>query len=174
MQKTIIMTATVYAYAALDDDTDERLQIEHAKAELRRKLRLLNDTPSEVFCEYEIDDEPVFDLQRFAVTKPQAIHNNRKWKPTTAVKRAIKKYLRAMGIDEKTNEYVAEGMIEYYNRVMTMKQLPSPPEYFFHDMACREIKMKIVSVVSGRMRGLSYEKRMAVWDAFRIFRETFE
>ena len=153
MKFTITLTATVYAYTDINIDVDSvdaedlraadikdsrdvkfylgaeaaddaRMQIERAKEQLRRKLRLLNDTPSEVFCEYEIVGAPTFDLQRFA--------GGRKWSVRTHIKRAIKRYLRSMGVHERLNEWAAEKMCVYRDHVLAMRACPQPYAYEWH------------------------------------------
>lgn len=202
MKFTITLQATVYAYAEIDIDNDgadlegiraedikdsrdvkfylgteaaddARMQIERAKEQLRRKLRLLNDTPSEVFCEYEIDDEPTFDLQRFA---------GRQWKPTTAAKRAVKRYLRTRGIDEHTNELAAEMMVVFYNSVMVMRSLPAPSVYSksykvaeeIADNLCRGVIYDVKSISNPEwLINLRNEPHEIVIEAFEIFRASF-
>ena len=36
------------------------------------------------------------------------------WKPNTPIKRAVKRYMRVLGVDEKTNEHAANLMLVWF------------------------------------------------------------
>lgn len=126
MKKVITLTATVYYYEEIElpeedgtdeDDTDEEdcptvdEQIEQAEDDFRRCLRKCG-------CEFDLEGCNIFDLQRFAAP----VKRRGKWKATTAIKRYLKRDLRACGVDETVNEFVSELLIEWFNCHIAAKE----------------------------------------------------
>ena len=45
------------------------------------------------------------------------------WKPTTQIKRALEKFMRSQGVDEKTNEHAANLMLVWWELKNSVKNL---------------------------------------------------